>query len=101
MVKLLGVESGVFVVTLEGSANKLHTVCVSAKDHIILDCMEPYPMSFSLQVLKLCLGDGVGVLEIREMQQVCLFRAPATKAVSASSKRSKRRKLKSEGDKSK
>ena len=99
--RLMGVESGVFVVMLEGSANKLHTVCVSSKDHIILDCMEPYPMSFSLQALKLCLGDGVSLLEIREMQKVCLVRASTTTVLSASSKRRKHHELKAEGDKSK
>ncbi|CDF39415.1 unnamed protein product [Chondrus crispus] len=99
--KLLDVESGVFVVTLEGSSNKLHTVCVSSKDHIILDCMEPYPMPFSLQALKLCLGDGVSLLEIREMRKVCLVRASTTRALSASTKRRKRRKLKAERNKSK
>ena len=99
--RLLDVEFGVFVVTLVERANKPHTVCISSKDHIILDCIELYPMSFSLQDLKIFLGNGVRLLEIHVMQKVCLVRASATTALSASTKPRNRRKLKAEGDKSK
>ena len=51
-------------------------------------------MSFYLKALKLCLGDGVSLLEIREMRKVCLVRA-------STNKHRKRRKLKSESNNSK
>ena len=74
--RLLNIRSGVFVVTLDGSSNQLHSVCVSLTKRFILDCMQPYPLSFSLEALQLCLGDGVGLLEIREMREVCLVHTP-------------------------
>ena len=83
---LLHIHTGVFVVTLEGSSNKLHTVCISSSERIILDCMEPYPLSFSPKALQLCLGDGFRLVEICEIREVCLVQA-------STNNRRKRRKL--------
>ena len=56
--------------------------------------MEPYPLSFSLEALQLCLGDGVRLREIREMREVCLVHA-------SRNNRRKRRKVQANSSKSK
>ena len=91
---LLHIHPGVFVVTLEGSSNKLHTVCISSSKRIILDCMEPYPLSFSLEALQLCLGGGVRLVEVREIREICLVQA-------STNNRRKRRKIHAKSSKSK
>ena len=83
---LLHIHTGVFVVTLERGSNKLHTVCISSRERIIPDCMEPYPLSFSPEALQLCLGDGVRLVEIRDIREVCPVQA-------STNNRRKRRKI--------
>ena len=66
------VQSGVFVLSLEGTSNSKHSVCVSVDHRLIFDSMETVPLLLCREALMACVGDEVRFLGIREIRAVCI-----------------------------
>ena len=66
------VQSGVFVLSLEGTSNSKHSVCVSVDYRLIFDSMEAVPLCLCCEAIMACVGDEVLFLGIREIGAICI-----------------------------
>ena len=67
---LLDLSPGVFVATLEGLPHIMHSVCVSTVHHIVVDCVEEFPLRLCAEAIKACVGEDRALVGVSALRQV-------------------------------
>ena len=68
-------KKGIFVVTMVGSREVLHSICVDtrASPGTIYDSSEPFAMRLSKEALKLCVGDSESLYTCNDLREVVRY----------------------------
>lgn len=69
---LYGAQLGIFVVTMRGYGDLLHSTCIDNRDleGLIHDSPEPYEMKLCSDSLMICVGDYVSYQGITDLRKV-------------------------------
>ena len=67
---LLGLKSGICIVSVQGTNGIHHSFCVSAIGSQILDCIEARPLRLCAGAVRSCIGDGSAFVGVSEMRRV-------------------------------